>query len=1337
MTFLITGVTLGDVSKTGGDSAVSNAADLALAASWDSAAIPAPVVSSGVSGAFVSLDLSEPYESPAGSAVSLTISGAPLVYAGAVDSARLGIPTAGNAAQAAYPVGWESFAYGFTTRATFDLSSRELPLSLEGAYTSPTALNVGLYLDGKPLVSAASVGDQTEFGSASVEAPLSVRPFGFDASDHSIPRAHRGETGSWVELRLDVHYQSVPGSSVSLPLSGAPLLLASAGLQQLFGLPSVGNASQAFYPFGFDSNVFGYRTRAFRSDLDSGNLSLILEGNYESPNAAAIQLLWASETKTLSPFGFASFHPGEPIVRVAQLFLEGIQPPADAVPAPSLKNLNRAVSPLGSDFLELGVHLSVINSGVAVRPAGIAPPGLGVHRVGNWHQRPNIQGWTSSAYGRPTVINAAHGVFVGGIAHPPQSGPDTKRQLPSPFVADRIRYTKPSGIPAPSAAISTKHILTYEVQFLDLAARGIPPGPFGVPKHELGNRTVYPTTSLFTVFGRPNLARIQAIEPLGWSSADVAFGLRLDINLQRLLHHSGAADPAGYGETTLRNQFENVDPRSWLSDEFNFPVVFNFDQHLLVQPYAGTNSDPTQWPNYSPFVENKKRYLGPGGFMSSRFSAIGNWIWNKAAPISPEGVYGTEWGADTSVTFRIRKLGQEGWDSFYSTQYTVIHNDAEVLAPSGWSTVQYGRPDPVINLNRTVKHIFPYGGETMGTAFIAGGVRTLSPRLFYDVPSGFPEVRFNPYPIAPNGMAPPQTGAAEVVERFNTFSPKSANVHPVPLVGEPAVLNRNVELRVSPSDQSLYGIPNVANYIYELTVGGDAMLTVPAPLISYRDKLVHATTISVPVFVTIHRIYNLLPDPPARQLVEPRGVWIGSEVSPGVVPAPRIRLATIYPEGFLQQGYGQPVLTRNTIEPAPGIFNPGKFGVPLLAATQYAYPTSAPESLRWGKPRLTPHTIYAPYGDEATDQARRNNPSSGSAQRIDQSIDKTSRHTVTNQHRQIGPVPRHSSSASVLGPSSRLGVPGLVLRRRYVGAYPIRSLRMGFPMFLNVPQYVDLDLRHAGVRPLNAFGQHDVAPPPVPVIPEARPQGLLAIGWGRTRVELFHRELPMQGIPHRGNPQQSLTNPWGVPLVGYPREYVWTAGVLSLWGTAWVSHKNRELPTEGWDSLSLLDEDIGSFRDRMRVTRTNPEGVVVGIPSTAVFGTPGLAFVDRAILARGIASYNSGEHHVKTFISVTVDGWDSLEIGDIDRWEAGLIKTHGDDLNLVGYPRILNPLPISGIFAETVGAVRVGSGIAPLGMPAIGFAGPSISNPFGCTNRVVTPLPVLSQQNVPKPMVSQ
>lgn len=967
-------------------------------------------------------------------------------------------------------------------------------------------------------------------------------------------------------------------------------------------------------------------------------------------------------------------------------------------------------------------------------------------------------GINTMAVGVHAVANGALGVTAAGIAPPSQSDPTNgNRQIPDPWVSYRVRSLTGAGN-INTSALSDKHIISQWIQYVDQAARGIAPVGVGTPVVMPRHREIFPTSVLGPYWGVTTVKRRIFVAPTGWDSAFVSENAELLINTRRVYCYTGEADQAKYGNATVFNWRQDISlhNQGWYDTQWNFPVVYNLKHEITVGPYA-ENVDPTTWPNYSPFVDNKDRVLGAFGHQYSRVG-ISSWIRNKADPVFPAGTDMTLWGAGTFIAHRNRTIQAQGWDSFYNERYTIVWNRADVVGPAGvGDTAVFGRPNPVANLNREVKHHSGWLGPEWGLPFIAYRVRTVYPSLFYDVPSGFPEVRFNPYPIAPAGIAPPQFGGHTVYEHFTIAYPKSVNVHAVPWVGEPIVENRNKTLRVFPSDQSLYGLAKVFNYNTHLTITVGDLTVWGSHLISYRTRTITVAPISVPVFSVTHRIRNVIPDPPARQLIEPNGLYIGQESNPGIVPSPGIRLAIIYPTGINEEGYGKPILTRNTIEVPPGPFNLDQVGTPTLIFTQYLFPRVIPwpnttppvpssdQNWVWAqRPRVTPHTIYAPAGTEATKQAKGNHPQNwphviGGRQTDGQwslggGWPWFGRPNVSNQHRVIGPVPSHSSPG--LSPTVRFGNQTFTLSRQYVYPTPIRSLRFGLIMFLDVPQYVNLDSSHNGIAPLNDFGQHTVAPPPVVVTPEAKPSGFVATLWGTHRVELFIRTVSPQGIPHRGNPEQGLTNPWGLPLVGFPRVYQWGGYVLTLWGDTWVSHKNRKLPVEGWNSLSLEDDDLGSFADRMRVRRRNPSDGIVGIRPDSAVGNHTVTYSVRTILGRGISSYNSGDHIVKTASVILPAGWDSLEVGDIDRWEAGKIKPHGDDLSIMGTPRMLSPLRPSGPADGATGVPRIGVPLYPLGIPEIGFTGPSVSNPFGCTNRVVTPLPILSQQNVPQPVVT-
>jgi hypothetical protein len=1180
--------------------------------------------------------------------------------------------------------------------------------------------------------------------------------------------------GATVGLDFVDDYAAPLGGGVNLefdPAAVGDVRAVSAGEQGRFGAPSVrtprrllaaGHASETFGRVNIQRDVPRLYPEGIANEIVVGTPEYVRWRQFVTPDAIP-DPIWPLGDGRVRLLG--GYNPPPAINVILDWSGEPYTPP----PATNLIidfGALGAARILGATLFDQSAFgAAVFTVPLSARPDGIdSASAFGAHSISLFSATVRPAGWTSSVVDSPSFQLLAAGIFPGGIAPLPQTGPASERRIPSPFIADRIRYLLPTGIPIPTAQISTAHNVGADVRFIDLAGRGPEGWITGAARIEFAQRFIEPPFIASNIFGSHNVARIQVVLPSGWASSDVPPGHQLDINLQRIIVPTGEADPARYGEAAVRNQFEILRPLGWLSQDINFPVVFNYDQYLFVQPYMGTNSSPTQWPSFSPFVENKNRVLGPGGWQSSRFSVIGNVIENVADPIFPPGNDFTLWGGETFIAYRNRSVGAEGWDSFTSTRFSVVYNNAAVLQPQGWASAVVGQPVEVLNLNRTVRHVFPYPGEAFGTAFAAFGIRTVTPSVFVSPPSGFPEVRFNPYPIAPQGMAPPQFGAATVYEFFARLFPRSTNVFSVPRIGEPFVENRNKTVVVSPTDQALYGRATVFNYNTELTVGAGVLTIWGAHTVRDRTGRINPSTISVPVFSVTHRIRNVIPDPPSQQLVLPHSVIIGQTDNPGIVPSPVAKLATLYPEGIYEGGYGTPVILRNTINVPPGIFSLDQLGEPVFSATQFVFPrfipwpnanASDPESSsdqNWVKPRLTPHTIYAPSGDTATEQARGNHPSSPPQQRIDEGLASSTagswskdrgwpwfgRPDISNFYRSIGPVPLHTAPPqSVLAPSSRHGTPTLTLRRQFVFPSPVRSLRMGLPLFLGVPQFLDFNATNDGLPSSTEFGMANIGPPAEAVVPNIRPVGSVLTLWGQNRVELFNRTITVTGIPHRGNPEQGLTNPYGTALVGFPRVYFWGGYVMTLWGDTRIEFKNRTVSPEGWNSLSLEDDDLSSFADRMRFRRRNPTGGLAGIASTATFGALLVSTFQRSVYARGISGYNSGDHAVRAVASITPPGWDSLVVGIIDRWEAGKVKPHGDDLSTMGTPVMRHTLRPSSASDGVVGTPRAARPIYLAGIPEIGFDGPSVSNPYGCTNRVVTPLPVLPQQNVPQPVVTR
>jgi hypothetical protein len=1287
------------------------------------------------------------------------------------ESSAVGLPTLYGLTQYVLPQGIASQAFGIPVLINgaygINLSGRGIaPTSAVGLpfishrirYITPTGMM--LFVSDRPVVQnwvrylqpmGMSVGS---YGTAVLTRGVrSLSPGGFDASRYgtarienktryynligwvssTVPDGHRVWDGKQHVVNVSLGASSVVANPIVSEPSGPPddtqyVELSGQGIgtpdNQVWPLHKIENRTKQAFPEGFTSYGLG------------------------SPRVDQTIYL------TIRPLGADWSEFGTPFVdqTIKKLFPEGFT--SEFVPAShQIWNFKIDVVAGGWNSYVSGDH--TVTRGTA-RPIVPGIPPKSVVATGarvEFRIRPfTPHGWVATLWGNAVVQNRDVVVEPGGIPPLPQTGPPSQWRIPAPTIWYRTRYIGPDNAGAIKPGdVPTSHKLTHYLQYVDLAARGIAPGPVGTAFISNRYRTIFPTFVASMIFGTPTVKRRIFVEPVGWDSAEISENAEVLINTRRVYVLTGEADPAQYGVATVFNWVQNIDldRNGWYDTQWNFPVVYNLKQEVQVGPFMD-NLNPDQWGRYYPFIENKDRELRTSGHVSSRVSVAADVV-NKAVPVHPQGLDATLWGEGTFIAHRVRNVSPSGWDSFYNERYTVVWNAAfPILPPSIGDTSGYGRPT-VENLNREVKQHSGWSGPEWGVPFVAFRVRTIAPGLFYDVPASFPEVRHNPAPIAPVGIPwQGQVGGHEVrIFRREVF-PYAVNVHD-PWFGEPSVRNRNVEVAPYGYDQSEFGRAVVENFIRYVEPEGFTSEDVPKHLIGRRTRELNPLGISFPPFVQLHRIRNLLPDPPGPQKIDLSRTGEDGEVEDGHgIPPPLnlqrpvVRFNTIFPEWPSPSSrFGVGRVWSNAIEPKFWMSD-GAVGTPTLIFTQYLYPKPVePLERPFGTPRMTPHHIYAPSGSERPPGYTPNNGGMAIDARLT-SFDGSNRPwfgraTVTNQHRTIGPVPYRSGAIQDdLNGRTKWGNASFTLRTQYVYIDSIRSLRMGFPVLWGVTQYINLDDPgyQQGIPPYNVFGSTHVGFPIDPHAPQyIRPNGFVATLWGANRIELLNRAIFPQGIPHRGNPQQNMTTPWGTAMVGYPRRYTVGMGSQTLWGNTVIEYLNRQVWPEGWNSCSLESWDFENYKFPMKVTRRNPLTRPEGFGGES-FGSCTVSQFVRTVYSRGIDGYNSGSHSVKSSSTISVHGWESLLFGDIDRWEAGKIKAHGDDMSTVGTPRLLHPVRPTGIDESIVPAPRVSPVVSPVGIPGIAFDGPSVTNPFGCTNRVVSPLPILSTQTVPSPVVA-
>lgn len=988
-----------------------------------------------------------------------------------------------------------------------------------------------------------------------------------------------------------------------------------------------------------------------------------------------------------------------------------------------------SVAPAGDpELLPLGILSEAYGTATVTGTRSFAPSGwrsssFGTATIWNYHHFVSPTGSAFGAFGTANVVNHQQFVSPSGIA--PPSG-----QVSSPTqVFDPTQHvTLTSGIAAPS--FPTTHYVADYYQYVDLNGFGFTTHAVPAPFIDFRVRTIVPPFIYGTFFGTLTIDRLD-VRPAGFEGS--SYGTpTVELGTRFLTQHSSTYfGSMGVPHIELYRRYLQPNPIDSL--EFGTTVVYNLDQYVEAGPYE-TNSPPGWWG--VPWIYNRNRTLVPNNWTSSRFGRpVETYVENAADPIYPPGLDATLWGAGTFIAHRIRTIPVDGIDSFVSRPWHVVYNAARVIAPSGWTSSAVANPSEVRNQNRTVTQWSVGDTSQFGTAFIAPAIRTLTQFNSYPHLTGYfgtPAVRHAFLYVSPPSIVPTdEFGVPRPEGLFGptiVWGPFRRTIRPNSAIGPEqfgllSIINRNRTILAWPVwERDEFGaFTTIENFIRYVAPSGFTSHAVSSLTIRDRTQRLYPGSLTTPAFPTTHQIRNLLPDPPSLQYLFV-GAWPNANLNKFGTPS--LRFPTIYPVPWTSSSFGTAFVRTSTLTVEIGISNLDQLGVPWVRGPQYRDiqsigPTS---DNAFPKPRLSPYTIYAPLGDQATAQARANHPAYTPPNVIGPEVSGIP--YVANRNQRVRPVSWESSVPSSFGTLS------ISLRRRYIFPVQFRALRMGLPVLSGFQQ----ELRVASTGPSSTFGTATVSRPrpnPWPIAPTGLVSSTL---FGSTVVQNFDREILPVGIPHRGNPEQGLTNPWGTAMFGFHRTLTVSGSTNIAWGTHRVEHRIRSLYPEGFESLSLIDDDYGTFRDRMVVRRLN-EFVVASIASTSAVGSPTVDHGVRSVTGRGVDMSAVGYHSVRGSSHLSPSGWLSEVFGDIDRWEAEKIKPHGDDMSACGEPRLARPVYGSGVAAGTIGSHRIAYPITVAGMPPIGFDGPSVTDQFGCSRRVITTLPIASP-SIPQPVVT-
>lgn len=626
--------------------------------------------------------------------------------------------------------------------------------------------------------------------------------------------------------------------------------------------------------------------------------------------------------------------------------------------------------------------------------------------------------------------------------------------------------------------------------------------------------------------------------------------------------------------------------------EFGVALVFSSRQYVLHGGYMW-ELEGTKWGGYS-HVFNANRAVTPPGLNSLRIVPY-HLIENTARALLTHPVAQLTFGIDTFIAHRVRHLSYDGIDSFRLSNFgNRIHNAARVLAAHGRSGALLGTPENVESNRRTVWH---HSGptEAIGEAFIADAVRSVAA---YPNPSarhrvGAPRISLFEHFVAPDGVGAPALGFPVLLGPFRrTITPRWI---PRAFHGEARVWNKTPQLYPPGHPYTEFSEHAwISHWERALLPAGVGPLVITKPVIEYRTKTVRifgVQTFSMSPWGT--RVRKVMDDPPGLRTMAATGIEPRSD---GRFGRPRLNYNLVYPAGLHSLKFGEVDTTAQAARNRT-YWPYTEWGAATVTHWwQPAYPTMFPaenlDNTSYGKPRLSPYTIWARL--DTPQQAQQNNP--GQAfHRIDERWQSGyadsrwpwfGRTDVANRHRSIYPYHNMDTSRRDLNGRTKFGELSVINKTVVASPEGKLSMLFGYPKFIPHTK----KLWGIGFRP-TAFGNATVGQEREACAAE----GLRSLEVGTHRIEKWIREVYLSGYS---------AAQWGNnnPMVHYPRRFSIGNYDATVFGTTWASHRIRYVEPAG---ETMTQADWVSFRDRM-IVRLRQRPAMQGFDAARV-GHPAIA----------------------------------------------------------------------------------------------------------------------------------
>ena len=831
------------------------------------------------------------------------------------------------------------------------------------------------------------------------------------------------------------------------------------------------------------------------------------------------------------------------------------------------------------------------------------------------------KGHESSVIGQPTVIGTPtlypRGIGQGDVGFPTTmnwsrevnviSAGDTSL-FGTQTIWLKRRWLEPSGF----------QVAEFGTQFVSHFLRWLEPlsvspyNHFGTDWVSLAKRHLNPT-SIFTEFPSNHIVGGTQFIHVYEGIYGTAFGTRI-IPERQTVHPKGMTGAHGLHDVMLRTQY--VKPRAFEAggnhDFFGTQHVWNSRQYVHQYFIGESGLVPPQWSSWT-HIWNRNKTIGALG---TRFDKFGyHQIYNNARLLEPKGIEGSTPNAFL-VAYRIRDVLPDSINEPYFGTWNHVWNNARVISVTGIKPANAYGLATVKNTRRYYPYITLGEQVEWGLPMVAYRVRNIEIERRYSIAPPLiplPEVKQWRRYVEPLGREHLGTGVPELRIHWNIIKPRWTHKD---LFGDVGLRNVTPEVHAKPLFSEEFGRQTVFNSKQFVTQTDPSSTLYGRQRVEFRTKVVGPVAFHS-LQIGNHKVIKGATPPYGLQhiVLEKKNdlgeIVDGFGIEPPIyqVGFPLFNINVLRPYGIYSFKMGDDHrVQNNTIQIVYGIYDDMIGDVVVQNRRRYLDLDDGGirPRLELGKPRLSPHTIYAPTG--APEQAQINHPTPNGPTPISTGIVVGSP-MVLNRHRKIY---QYGSSQTMVG------TPAIGLYKQYIRPNGIKSFRIGAVNVGDgrqfVRQFASTDFMVFGWPKLNypidnrnfvkvggfdsqQFGTHWVSG----WIRNVYPKMWLSQAMGESRESEY--EYMPQSL-HVGPKMPTIPE-------GFNAE---------VFGKHWISLRVRDIQMDGFDAFSM-DYDYTAFTKRMRVTRKDvlkPHSrlFVAGIEAT-LFGTTDIKLGARYIRPDG------------------------------------------------------------------------------------------------------------------------